>query len=821
MRLISCHINNFGKLHDLTMDFDPKLCVINEENGYGKSTLATFIKVMFFGFDNDRSRDPLVNERKHFKPWQEGAYGGSIRFEAGGKEYSVARIFGSKESEDSFSLRNAVTNLESTDFSENLGEEIFGIDSDSFKKTIYISQSEVTTESTDSINARMGNLSLMTNDLSKHEKVDARLKKEIDSLSSTRATGTLYKLKAKMTELSSEIKKKPAIEQSISEVTAKKKENEDKLSQLKISQKELADTSRKLSERNELRLRKADYNSLMDKAAVLKERVFAYTLDATEEENLRRTSDILAGNAPTEEEITEITEAIANMRTLSNEERSNIISADDRSKFSELDGLFCDSEITEKSASSAIADMNEAVAKENALVDKRRLLEAYEKEERDAERKGINKIFIGFIVAGILFAIGGLVLIIGKQLIPSVVLLVIGLIFIIAGLAFKLKKPSGKEKDTPEKEKREALLHEIEEEEKHIERLRANVSHILSLSDIAQGAKDSERLNSIRNMVYDYENMKLEMAEKEKNSRLQEIKDLNAKVREFLGRYYFIEEEPEDERYVITDSYIKYLEDTERNLENDVETNIELSGKKAEYIKAIKDYEERKKAADEYLRNTKGLNDFILEKEDEEATKNESETLNEVNEKLNDITLSMDGIRENIQGYERREDDLYEELEQIREYEEELVQDKQDYENLRDKAKLLKKTKELLIEAKENFTAQYMAPLLSAFGKYYKRISEQDADMFTIDANMNLYVNEYGADREVDFLSRGSQDLVGMAFRMALVEAMYKGEKPFVICDDPFTDFDEVKVKNGMSFIKEISEDYQVIYFTCHSSRSF
>ena len=34
MRLISCHINNFGKLHDLTMDFDPKLCVINEENGW-------------------------------------------------------------------------------------------------------------------------------------------------------------------------------------------------------------------------------------------------------------------------------------------------------------------------------------------------------------------------------------------------------------------------------------------------------------------------------------------------------------------------------------------------------------------------------------------------------------------------------------------------------------------------------------------------------------------------------------------------------------------------------------------------------------------
>ena len=60
---------------------------------------------------------------------------------------------------------------------------------------------------------------------------------------------------------------------------------------------------------------------------------------------------------------------------------------------------------------------------------------------------------------------------------------------------------------------------------------------------------------------------------------------------------------------------------------------------------------------------------------------------------------------------------------------------------------------------------------------------------------------------------------MGIAFRMALIEAMYKEEKPFIIYDDPFTDLDEEKVKCGIEFVKEISEDYQVIYFTCHSSR--
>jgi uncharacterized protein YhaN len=50
MRLISCHIENFGKLSDLNIDFSSDSNVINQENGWGKSTLVMFIKVMFFVF---------------------------------------------------------------------------------------------------------------------------------------------------------------------------------------------------------------------------------------------------------------------------------------------------------------------------------------------------------------------------------------------------------------------------------------------------------------------------------------------------------------------------------------------------------------------------------------------------------------------------------------------------------------------------------------------------------------------------------------------------------------------------------------------------
>ena len=45
MKILSIHIENFGKLHDADFSFKDGLNTICLPNGTGKSTLATFIKV--------------------------------------------------------------------------------------------------------------------------------------------------------------------------------------------------------------------------------------------------------------------------------------------------------------------------------------------------------------------------------------------------------------------------------------------------------------------------------------------------------------------------------------------------------------------------------------------------------------------------------------------------------------------------------------------------------------------------------------------------------------------------------------------------------
>ncbi|MCR5502792.1 MAG: AAA family ATPase, partial [Lachnospiraceae bacterium] len=193
MKIISCHIGNFGKLQDRDFGFREGCAVIHKENGWGKSTLATFIRVMFYGFLGENKRSEIENERKKFRPWQMGTYGGSLVFEAGGKRYRIERSFGEKKaSDDLFELYDDRTNLKSSDFSENIGEELFGIDIDSFMRTVFIAQQDCGTGVTAGINAKIGNVSDQTADMGLYDEVHERLKKETDRLTPDRKTGDLY-----------------------------------------------------------------------------------------------------------------------------------------------------------------------------------------------------------------------------------------------------------------------------------------------------------------------------------------------------------------------------------------------------------------------------------------------------------------------------------------------------------------------------------------------------------------------------------------------------------------------------------------------------
>ena len=55
MKLISCYIESYGAIKKKNIVFDGNLTSVCEANGYGKTTLASFLEAMFYGMDSDRA----------------------------------------------------------------------------------------------------------------------------------------------------------------------------------------------------------------------------------------------------------------------------------------------------------------------------------------------------------------------------------------------------------------------------------------------------------------------------------------------------------------------------------------------------------------------------------------------------------------------------------------------------------------------------------------------------------------------------------------------------------------------------------------------
>ena len=82
MKILKIHVDNFGRLSNLDLTLSGGLNTWQEENGFGKTTLATFLAVMFYSFPDEKNRKlPGDSLRERYRPWQGGKYGGNLVFE--------------------------------------------------------------------------------------------------------------------------------------------------------------------------------------------------------------------------------------------------------------------------------------------------------------------------------------------------------------------------------------------------------------------------------------------------------------------------------------------------------------------------------------------------------------------------------------------------------------------------------------------------------------------------------------------------------------------------------------------------------------------
>ncbi len=253
MIIEACHIAQFGKWKDADFSFSPGKNSFLWDNGYGKTSFIYFFKLMFYGVSGDRKQDLEENERKHYMPFQGASFGGRIIFGIGEKRYRLERSFGLKKSEDSFRLFDEDSGKESKDYSENIGEELFSLDAESFQRVCMISHEDLHFSMNSRMHAKLGNVAEDQEDMKKFQQVQTILKDGINALSPNRRTGNIFKLKMQEEELSSGLYGKEALENAVLSIEKEVLSLTEKEARRKEEGKALeAELSQRISEKDSL-----------------------------------------------------------------------------------------------------------------------------------------------------------------------------------------------------------------------------------------------------------------------------------------------------------------------------------------------------------------------------------------------------------------------------------------------------------------------------------------------------------------------------------------------------------------------------------------
>ncbi len=138
MRIKNLEIGDFGKLRDINIALDEKITVISGKNEAGKSSIASYIKYMLYGFSTSRSSDVSENAKKKYIPWDSDECSGGMSFVTDdGKEFSVMRRTAVKSGCTVFDNNGTPVT------SDNPGEYFLGMSESGYKKTAFIGQSDV------------------------------------------------------------------------------------------------------------------------------------------------------------------------------------------------------------------------------------------------------------------------------------------------------------------------------------------------------------------------------------------------------------------------------------------------------------------------------------------------------------------------------------------------------------------------------------------------------------------------------------------------------------------------------------------------------
>ncbi len=794
MKITECYIENFGRLSDKKYVFSDGLNKILADNGEGKTTLSVFIKCMLYGMSDTKKASLDENERKRYLPWSGAAAGGSLSFKIGEKSYRIERSFAPKASEDTFKLYDTTLGRECTEFTEAIGEELFGVDADSFERTLFLSERALAPKNSNkSISAKLSELVGCDGDISSMDAALKLLEEQRRAYAKKGGSGEIADTKEKISRILEEL-------EGIDRAESRIKETENALSALTQKEMRLREEETGINREREALAKKNSSEVYKKTVSDMKTRL------ALSEDRRGELIAFFNGKIPSSAEVERAKMQENEARRLREETKN-----EESEEYKRLKARFTDRADPEeikkvKEAYDRIRlgayDETDEEKRRRALFKKRTPTKEEVQREIADIKANIKKPWAPtlFIIIGILTALLGIAL--GAFVSP-----VFSFIIFIGVIIIALIPLINSHKHKSYMKRLRASLASISNEAAADTRdpllIFEEMSELLCAADIGicREERDDRELLSrfallfgmgdnllidISEIIGSYERYReLEAVERYKAERrlvsARELQKIKESLAEFISGFSYTTDNPIEEAYAALSEYTM-LSNEIIERQRDI-TNLTTNHKTEEFTEAP-------------IRSTAELDLKSGE--------------------LNSLFSEISRERALLDRQHRADCELIECREELLSKKEELEERLGRYsENL----EIIKLTKKYLEEARENMTTKYLGKTRAAFEKYVGLIGNERGEYF-MDTNFAVTKLEGAKAHSTEAYSRGMRDLYDLAARFALIDSLYEREEPFVILDDPFCTLDDKKCKAAIAVLEDFSREKQIIYFTCSASRA-
>ena len=800
MRIKKIYIENFGVLSKYSQEFSSDITEILAENGFGKTTLANFIKAMFYGFTNSK-KSFTENDRLRYAPWQGGNFGGYLDFEHEGKNYRIERFFNPVGStKDTFRLYDLDTNKLSKDYSKNIGEEIFKVDVEGYIRSSYIPQTSVDWSEDKKLSQNLTNM-LEASESEDITKAITRLEAESKKYVKTGGRGLIGETKQKILDLEHELETA-----DLSKTSTKTLKNrlDNIIASLTTTTAELTQIKEKIKLANKQSQKDAIYNH--------------YKSLLQNKETIKNELDILnkffKDKYPTKEQIShgyELLEKLSILQIELNKITSGDYIEEEFKRHKEYFKVESEESVTEEEIKEKFKENDEL---KKISIEREQIAKQIDETDDELQNNTVLTqthkmiyILLGFfstilIVPGIIFTFDNIARFVWLKLIMGILMLLLGLLFgVVTIIIFivrtqrnntKLRKFKKLEEECASK--KAYLVETYKELDSKFALLSDKIKSFASkyesidVSLISRFKEDDDYLIQLNNIYNRYKTYKkLEFEYLRRQSRKTSISEEYNKIKQELDMF--------TKYYLPNSDAFQALKQIQFNFDRYESLYIRFNKSNIEL--------------DEFLKNNEVENNHVehiynlheLEKEE-----------TNLDNRISALTKDKLTLENEIRNNELMIDNIFDLQSQINN-EKELL------EEYNKKYYVITKTIEYLKIAEEKLSGNYLNTMQEHFNKYVSKLLLND-NQYELSTELEITTEENGSRKELGFLSTGYQDVIYFCARLALLDTLFKDIKPTLVLDDPFTNLDEEKLHLATRLLKDISNNYQIIYLTCHSSRN-